>query len=113
MIEERISTEYQKYHNTPVDFIKSAALKIVWTLEADSQLQNKVDEDFKKTLKKDISELIDISSDKEMLKDDIFQLFLEYPEIKNVEESIFTSSDCRLKRINCFTGICENCGQRH
>ena len=36
MIRARIKTEYDKYHNSPVDFIEMAALKIVATLKHNS-----------------------------------------------------------------------------
>jgi len=45
MVKARIKTEYDKYHNTPVDFIESAAIKIVLTLEADSKQVKKLNID--------------------------------------------------------------------
>jgi len=42
MIIDRIKTEYRKYHDTPVDFMESAAIKIVLTLEQDAEQVKKL-----------------------------------------------------------------------
>lgn len=45
LIKERVKTEYDKYHNTPVDFIESAALKIVAAISfEENNLQSKLTE---------------------------------------------------------------------
>ena len=43
MIRARIKTEYDKYHNSPVDFIETSALKIVATLRYLSEKENKIE----------------------------------------------------------------------
>ena len=45
MIIARIKTEYRKYHDTPVDFMESAAIKIVLTLEQDAEQVKKLNID--------------------------------------------------------------------
>ena len=69
MIKARIKTEYIKYDNTPVDFIESATLKIVATIEHDS----------KQTEKLNIDELSKIIEEK----------FSEIPLQDNQEKVIF------------------------